>query len=371
MNGKSGPKIEAVQAKLATEFNSEQVALLTELFETQAETGKPPDYRRHLRHVLATTQPEFSRPFLNLFCDLTSRMRDWGQIKPGRDAMRSWLRGRRAMLYFTQPSSRTVQSFEVACKMLGIEPTIVQDKQVTSAVKDEKELETIRTFSSYYDIIIMRSPISGLAARAAEYLDTHSNRSLPVINAGGGTMHHPTQGLLDIYTLDRTFRKHGRIDNKVLVYCGDLLRSRTVHSDIHLLRNYSGVELRLVSPPEMRLPVEMLEYMETHNIKFVVTTDMAEACRGADAIYMVRAQNDDDKDSIEADYNPFYFKAQYMMGKHKLAVLHPGPRGPELTDEFDNDPRILYWRQIRNGMWARVTLLFLILYRKNHEFIWD
>ncbi len=371
MRGKNGLTIEEVQSQLATQFRPEQVALLSKLFEFQSEIGKPPDYRRYLRHVLTSTQDEFSRPFLNHFCDLTSRMRDWSQIQIGRDAMASWLHRKKAMLYFTQPSSRTVQSFEVACKILGMEPTLVQDPQVTSAVKDEKELESIRTFSSFYDIVIMRSPIPGLAGRAAEYLDTHSNRPIPVINAGGGVAHHPTQALLDIYTLDRTFRKFERIDGKVIVMAGDLKRGRTVHSLCHLLRNYQDVEIRLVSPPEMRMSQDVIDFMEEHSMRFVETDDMAEACRGADAIYMVRSQNDKDKEEITIDYSPFYFKAQYMQGKHKLAVLHPGPRGPELTDAFDNDPRMLYWRQMRNGMWARVTLLFLILYRKNYEKIWD
>ncbi|MFH1142458.1 MAG: aspartate carbamoyltransferase, partial [Candidatus Uhrbacteria bacterium] len=168
----------------------------------KTEIGRPPDYRRHLNHVLSSTQPEFSRAFLNHLCDLSSRMRAWNKIQIGQDEMRSWLRGRKAMLYFTQPSSRTVQSFTVACQILGIEPSLVQDQQVTSSVKDEKELESIRTFSSYYDLIIMRSPISGLATQAAEYLDS-TKRPIPVVNAGGGVMHHPTQALLDIYTLDR------------------------------------------------------------------------------------------------------------------------------------------------------------------------
>jgi len=329
------------------------------------------DYRNHLFHVLDTTQPEFDRNFLNHLCDLTTAIRNnWGKNKVTLDLMRQWLSHKKAMLYFTQPSTRTFMSFKTACDYLGIQCTEVRDPQISSAVKGESELDSIRTFSSFVDVIIMRSPIPGLAAEAAAHLDG-TKRRVPLINGGSGTNHHPTQALLDVYTLDRTFRKFGRIDGKVILINGDLKRGRTVHSLCIMLCNYRDIELRLVSPPELRMPADVLAYLDAHGVKYVETDDMDAAVDGADAIYMTRLQEEYGGVDDEVGFEGFYLRPEHLAHPRKVAVLHPMPRGPELPPEMDEDSRNLIWRQQRNGMWVRTALLFLILWKKNYEFIFE
>ena len=329
------------------------------------------DYRRHLKHILTTTQPEFDRRFLNHLCDLTTALRTYGKKYDLTTELKTRLANKRAMLYFTQPSTRTFMSFMAACQNLGMDVIHVQDPSISSAVKGESELDSIRTFSSFVDVIIMRSPISGLASEAAAHLDT-TKRPVPLLNAGGGTREHPTQAVLDIYTLDRTFRKFGRIDGKVFVLVGDLRRGRTVHSLCHLLCNYQDIELRLVSPPELTMPDDVLEYLDEHEVRYEQTDDLDAAVDGMDAIYLTRLQKEHgqaDDDGI--DYSHFALRSDHLDTQRKLAVLHPMPRGPELPPELDQDSRVMIWRQQRNGMWVRTALLFLILWRKNYDFIFD
>jgi aspartate carbamoyltransferase catalytic subunit len=179
---------------------------------------------------------------------------------------------------------------------------------------------------------------------------------------------------LDFYTFDRTFRKYGRIDNKVIVICGDLLQSRTVHDLVPLFRNYRGVELRLVSHPELKMPTEVLEYLDRHNVRYVETDNLNEAVDGADGVYMTRFQKeytDETGVALDLDLSPYYLRPEHLDHPRKVAILHPMPRGPELVAEFDEDSRVLIWRQQRNGMWVRAALLFLILWRKNYDFIFD
>lgn len=332
------------------------------------------DYRGHLKHVLSATQDEFDREFLNHFCDLTSAIRTkYGKKQDDLIKMKGWLVGKRAMLYFTQPSTRTFISFVSACQMLGIDVVHVQDPNVSSSVKGESELDSIRTFSSFVDIIIMRSPISGLAVDAARHLDA-TKRPVPLINAGGGTKEHPTQALLDLYTFDRTWRKQGRIDNKVIVIVGDLRDSRTVHSLCYLLRNYRGIELRLVSPPELAMPREVIQFLkavkwehESDQPKIVETDDLDAAVDGADAVYLTRLQKEYKDEEIDIDYSRFALRPVHLETPRKMVILHPMPRGPELPPELDADPRNLIWRQQRNGMWTRTALLYLLLWKMSYE----
>ncbi|MBU0531195.1 MAG: aspartate carbamoyltransferase [Candidatus Uhrbacteria bacterium] len=327
------------------------------------------DYRDHLKHVLTTTQPEFNRAFLNHFCDLTSAIRTkYGKKQSDLIEMKRWLAGKRAMLYFTQKSTRTFMSFVSACQNLGMDWIEVRDPNISSEGKGESKFDSLRTFSSFCDVIIMRDAASGLAVEVAAFLDA-TKRPVPVINGGSGTNHHPTQALLDIYTLDRTFRKAGRIDGKVIVLVGDLKRSRTIHSLCHLLRNYQDVKLRLVSPPELAMPEEIIAFLKEHRMCYEQTDDLDGAVDGADVIYLTRLQQEYGGVEGEIDYMRFALRPEHLNTPRKLAVLHPMPRGPELPPELDHDSRVLIWRQQRNGMWVRTALLFLILWRKNYDFL--
>ena len=178
-------------------------------------------------HVLATQQ--FGRQALDALGDLATCIRFLAKSKEGMTFLQSMLPHRRAMLYFTQPSTRTFLSFHSACEILGMRIGTVRDTATSSERKGETKDDSVRTFSSYFYCVIMRTQAGGLAERMAWVL-SNSERPVPIINAGSGKDQHPTQALLDVYTLQRSFEKRGGIEEKTIVFVGDLLRGRTVRS---------------------------------------------------------------------------------------------------------------------------------------------
>ena len=202
-------------------------------------------------HTLFAQQ--FNRPVLERLCALANRIRFINKSKEGALYLKGVLAHKRAMLYFSQPSSRTFLSHLAACQILGITTGSVRDAATSSEFKGESREDSVRTFSSYFDMIIMRSPEQGLAERMAWEL-SNSSRSIPIINAGSGKDQHPTQALLDIYTLMRSFEEKGGLDGRTVVFCGDLMRGRTVRSLSYLLTNFRDVRQIFVAPPELQVP---------------------------------------------------------------------------------------------------------------------
>jgi len=170
-----------------------------------------PTADRSLFHIISPKQ--FSRPLLDELCELTTAARTLAKSRHGARALQMLLADKRAMLYFSQPSTRTFLSFNNACHILGIRTSEIRNASTSSEVKGETVEDSIRTFSSYVDVIIMRSWEQGLAERAAEHMNSIP-RPVPIVNAGSGKDHHPTQALLDIYTLDRSFSERGGIDRR-------------------------------------------------------------------------------------------------------------------------------------------------------------
>ena len=170
---------------------------------------------------------------------------------------------RRAMLYFTQPSTRTFLSFNNACHILGMRTSEIRDPSTSSEVKGESFEDSIRTFSSYVDVIVMRTKESGRAAQAARLMNGIP-RPVPVINAGSGSDQHPTQALLDIYTLQRSFEDMGGIDGKVIGMMGDLKRGRTVRSLCYLMKNYKSVRLVFIAPEQFAMEPDVKAYLDQH-----------------------------------------------------------------------------------------------------------
>jgi aspartate carbamoyltransferase catalytic subunit len=208
----------------------------------------------------------------------------------------------------------------------------------------------------------MRTPIAGLCDRIAEYLD-NTPRPVPIINAGSGPDEHPTQALLDIYTLNRGFKEQG-IDNKTITMVGDLKRGRTVRSLARLLTNYEGIKLRFASPKEFRINDDLRDRLKKAKVSFEETEDFEGAIAGADAIYMTRVQDEYDvnQESKAIDYKKFHLKYEHLkLLKPDAIIMHPFPRREEIDVAIDNDPRAKYWRQERNGMWTRVALITKIL----------
>ena len=311
----------------------------------------------NLRHILRADQ--FDRAALDQICHLTDAIRQFAKTKEGLLYLQGLLSHRRGMLYFTQPSTRTFLSFLSACQILGIQASEIRDSNTSSERKGETIEDSLRTFSSYVDLIIMRTPVAGLCDRIAATLD-ESPRSVPVINAGSGPDQHPTQSVLDIYTLAKGFKGHDGIDGKTIVMVGDLKRGRTIRSLAMLLSNYKNVRLLFVSPPEYRITDDLGAQLRGRKQAFEETADFIGAISSADAIYMTRVQDEYDanNESKSVDYSKFHLKFEHLRHlKKDCQILHPLPRRQELDTAIDKDPRAIYWRQERNGMWTRVALI--------------
>jgi aspartate carbamoyltransferase catalytic subunit len=311
-------------------------------------------------HILDPRQ--FSRADLDELCSLTTRVRGLAKTKEGARMLQTMLPHKRAMLYFTQPSTRTFLSFNNACHVLGIRTSEIRDPSISSEVKGESFDDSIRTFSSYVDIIIMRTWGEGMAKASADLMD-RIRRRIPIVNAGSGKDQHPTQALLDIYTLERSFEERGGIDGKTIGLMGDLKRGRTARSLAYLMKNYRGVRLVFIAPDAFQMEGDIIEHLDSNGIEYHFSDDLNAVLPELDGIYVTRLQTEHDTDSESESFD----HARFRFGVEELArlkpegtIMHPLPRGPELDPAVDLDPRAVYWRQERNGMWMRVALLMKI-----------
>ena len=318
---------------------------------------------RDIYHVIIAQQ--FDRDILDHLGNLATCIRRIAKTKEGMLFLHNLLAHKHAMLYFTQPSSRTFLSHAAACHILGIGTEEVRDTSTSSEVKGETREDSIRTFSSYFDMIIMRSEIGGLADQMSWVL-SNSERPIPILNAGSGSDQHPTQALLDIYTLQRSFEKRRGIDGKNIVFVGDLARGRTVRSLSYLLTEYEGVKQYFVAPEELQVGDDVQDILKKAGVDYELVTDFNKIIPEADAIYMTRIQDEwDDKKGESADLGSKYIFGleQLKLLKIDAVIMHPLPRRQELPTDIDRDPRAVYWRQMRNGMWVRAALIATIFQR--------
>lgn len=308
-------------------------------------------------HTLLAQQ--FDREGLDELGTLATQIRRIAKSKTGMMFLQRLLAHKRAMLYFTQPSSRTFLSFYAACQIIGIQPAEVRDTSTSSEMKGESAEDTVRTFSSYFDILIMRTPQKAFAEKMA-WLLSNTDRPVPIINAGSGKDQHPTQALLDIYTLQRSFEKLNGIDNKKIAFVGDLARGRTVRSLSWLLTNYRNVKQYFITDPRLQVPEDVLAELDRRNVEYEVAEDFKQIIPEVDAIYMTRIQEEWDRqpgESQEIDISRYSFTPEDLKQLKLNAVLmHPLPRRSEIDIRVDKDPRAVYWRQVRNGMWIRAAL---------------
>ncbi len=309
-------------------------------------------------HTLFAQQ--FDRTTLERLCALANRIRFINKSREGALYLKSILAHKRAMLYFSQPSSRTFLSHLAACQILGLTTGSVRDAATSSEFKGETKEDSIRTFSSYFDMIIMRSPEQGLAEKMAWEL-SNSSRPIPILNAGSGKDQHPTQALLDIYTLVRSFEDKGGIDGRTVTFCGDLMRGRTVRSLSYLLTNFKNVRQIFVAPQELQVPADVVMTLAKKGVDFEVSEDLRRAVKESDAVYMTRIQDEWDSAkgaSAKIDNSKYKFGAEELkLLKSDGIIMHPLPRRDEIATCCDHDPRAMYWRQMRNGMWIRAALI--------------
>ncbi|HMP90482.1 MAG TPA: aspartate carbamoyltransferase [Kiritimatiellia bacterium] len=318
-------------------------------------------------HALLAEQ--FTRSLLDRVCELATKTRKIAKTRGGMNFLQNLLSEKRVMLYFAQPSTRTFLSFYAACQILGMKPAEVRDASTSSEIKGESQEDSVRTFSSYFDMIIMRHPVGGFAERIA-WLLSQTDRPVPVVNAGSGKDQHPTQALLDIYTLQRSLEKRrGGLEGARIAFVGDLARGRTVRSLSLLLRHYPGVHQYFVAPEPLQIGQDILDRLSESGMSYNVTTDFESVIPHVDAIYMTRIQDEWDKaeGSAAVDISNYYFTARHLniLQPHAI-IMHPLPRRQEIAPEVDTDPRAKYWRQVRNGMWVRAVLM-LMIFDRDHE----
>ena len=268
---------------------------------------------------------------------------------------RESMRGRILATLFFEPSTRTRLSFESAMLSLGGSVLGFSSADSSSATKGETLSDTISTVSCYCDIIAMRHPKEG-APMAGSF-----KSRVPIINAGDGGHNHPTQTLTDLMTIRR---EKGRLGNMVVGLCGDLKFGRTVHSLIGAMSRYEDVSFVLISPQELRVPEYITRELAEKGIPFREVETMEEVMPELDVLYMTRVQRE--RFFNEADY--VRLKDTYILDPEKLttakadlSIMHPLPRVNEISTKVDDDPRAVYFEQVRNGRYVRMALIKTLL----------
>jgi aspartate carbamoyltransferase catalytic subunit len=269
--------------------------------------------------------------------------------------LRESCRGKLLATLFFEPSTRTRLSFEAAMLRLGGSCLGFADPGSSSAAKGESLADTVRMAASYSDAIVMRSPKEGAALLASRY------SSVPVINAGDGGHHHPTQTLTDLLTIRQLL---GKIDALTVGFCGDLKFGRTVHSLAKALARYNKIKMIFISPVELVLPDYIKSILKKQNVEFTENENLEKSMPDLDVLYMTRVQrerffNEDDYIRLKDTYvlNP----EKMSTGREKLIVLHPLPRVNEISVEVDQDKRAAYFAQAKYGMYVRMALLSSVL----------
>lgn len=264
------------------------------------------------------------------------------------------LKGKVLAVLFYEPSTRTSSSFIAAIQRLGGSIIPINEVKYSSVAKGESLPDTIRTLEAYADVIVLRHPETGATALAAKYARK------PIINAGDGIGEHPTQALLDLFTI---LQERGKIDGATVTMLGDLKYGRTVHSLARLLSLYN-VKLNYVSPELLRMPRELIDELHAHNIPQFETTALDAVLSETDVLYVTRVQKErfanlEEYESVKGSY---VITPEIMVrAKQTMVLMHPLPRVGEIGEAVDADPRAAYFRQVEYGMYVRMALLAMVL----------
>ena len=255
---------------------------------------------------------------------------------------------------FFEPSTRTRLSFETASNRLGARVIGFSDAANTSVRKGESLKDTIKMVSNYADLIVMRHPIEGSARYASEVA------SVPVINAGDGANQHPTQTLLDLYTIRQT---QGRLDNIDINMVGDLKYGRTVHSLLQAMSHFSPT-FTFTSPEELMMPKEYKDFLDEKGIPYKETSELTKHLDTTDILYMTRIQQERFTDPMEYDKvkNVYSLNSSMLANvKPNMKILHPLPRLQEIAEDVDDTPHAYYFKQAENGMYVRMAIISYLL----------
>lgn len=301
-----------------------------------------------LSHVISSQQ--FSRSVLENLLALA------GDMKREPQSFANRLKGQVMAALFYEPSTRTRLSFEAAMLRLG-GSTMGTDnaREFSSAAKGETLEDTIRIVSGYADVIVLRHYEEGAAKRAAAVSD------VPVINAGDGPGQHPTQALLDLYTIREEL---GHIDGLSVAMVGDLANGRTVRSLTYLLSKFQGIKVWFIAPPQVAMRDDLKAHLDDNHIPWVETENLDAVLPEVDVVYQTRIQKERfaDLEAYQAVKGIYRIDKRSMdLMKKRSIVMHPLPRVDEIATEVDSDPRAAYFRQARNGLQVRMALLDMVL----------
>ena len=265
------------------------------------------------------------------------------------------LDGKVVATLFFEPSTRTRLSFETAINRLGGEIIGFSDSSSSSVTKGETLHDTIKMVSNYADLIVMRHPLEGSARYASEVSD------VPVINAGDGANQHPTQTLLDMYSILKT---QERLDDINLFMVGDLKYGRTVHSLLMAMSYFDNPIFNFIAPPELAMPNEYKMYLQSKGMRYFEHTEFTDIISEADIIYMTRVQKERFPDPVDYEKVKNVYILRNKMLKHtkdNMRILHPLPRVNEIHTDVDSNPKAYYFEQARNGVYTRMAIITHLL----------
>lgn len=264
------------------------------------------------------------------------------------------LNGRVIASLFFEPSTRTRLSFESAINRLGARVIGFSDTSNTSVSKGETFHDTIQVISNYCDMIVMRHSLEGAPRYASEF------SKVPIVNAGDGANQHPSQTLLDLYSIKKT---QGTLDGINIMMIGDLKYGRTVHSLLQALSHFN-TKFTFVAPPELRMPEEYKQFLRDKGLEYTETTEIGDAINEADIVYMTRVQRERFTDPMEYERvkNVYVLKNSMLDGtKENMRILHPLPRVNEIAYDVDQNPKAYYFNQTENGVYTRMAIISYLL----------
>ena len=304
-----------------------------------------------LKHVIESQQ--FDRDLLELVFQTADQMK--ADLQGERRLAKS-LDGKIMASLFYEPSTRTRFSFENAILRLGGSVVTTENaREFSSAAKGESLADSTRIMCGYSDVIVMRHNEAGSAAHAAEIA------SIPIINAGDGAGQHPTQALLDMYTLVDNFPD---FKNLKIAMVGDLRYGRTVRSLSYLLSRYENVEIIFVSPAVCKMERDIIAYLDKYKVSWRENMDLAQVISEVDCVYMTRIQKErfHSAEDYQAAASKYILTPELVQTmKQSAIIMHPLPRVNEIPQEIDKDPRARYFQQAQNGLYIRMALLYLLL----------
>lgn len=300
------------------------------------------------QHILSVKQ--FDQNDLDAIFEVADEMR----MMVERVGSFDLLKGKVLAVLFYEPSTRTSSSFIAAIQRLGGSIIPINEVKYSSVAKGESLPDTIRTLEAYADVIVLRHPETGAAALAAKAARK------PIINAGDGIGEHPTQALLDLFTI---LEERGTLDGLTITMLGDLKYGRTVHSLARLLSLYN-VKLNYVAPELLQMPRELVQELHTRGVNQYETEALEEVLGDTDVLYVTRVQKERfaNLDEYEAVKGSYVITPETMArAKPDMVLMHPLPRVGEISEAVDSDPRAAYFRQVEYGMYVRMALLAMVL----------